>query len=140
MFDYYRYIANGSSVRHRRTDPQCVSIWVYDDGRVRVQRRCAVPSPQYYYAYYRAGYLPSFRRGRPVYRIDRWYSCLEDVYPLLTAMTQSNRYVLDPVRQELPGALFTHEERALHALVLADRRTNSVTRVPIAVSDEAPVF
>ena len=113
---------------------------MYDDGRVRVQRRCAENSRQYYFPYARPRYVRGDLRGRPVHRIDRWYACLEDVYPLLSAMTQSNRYILDPVKYQLPGATMSPEKRALHAYRLAERRSIEAYKASVSVSDETPVF
>lgn len=117
MFDYYRYSANSSATNHRRTDPQQVHLWVYSDGRARVQRRC---NQTVHYHTPWARRAPT--RYRPVYRVDRWYSSIEDVFPLLTAMTQGNRYYLDSVTEHLPPAVMTAVERAYHAECVKHQR------------------
>ena len=117
MFDYYRFTANADAPTHRRDDPQNVHVWVYSDGRTRVQRRCH-NGDHYLTPWARRHYV----RARPVYRIDRWYSSIEEVYPLLSAMTRDNRYVLDPVVDELPTAVMTAEEREYHAYCVRRQR------------------
>ena len=79
MFDYYRYTSNHLARTHRDTDPYEIGLFVYSDGRCRLNRR-----------------------GRDI-SIDSWYASFDAVAPILAAMTAQDRYILNDVT--VPEAL-----------------------------------
>lgn len=96
MFDHYRYRHNALSPAAKYGDPRDIDLFVYDDGRCRLNRR------------------------GPDHRLDSWYATFADVAPVLSAMQKSNRYVLHECVGYNEFATMSDELRRKHAMYLRE--------------------
>lgn len=99
MFDYYRYRHNSVSVAAQPNDPIEIGLFVYSDGRCRLNRR-----------------------GND-HRLDSWYATFDDVAPVLAAMQRNARYVL-AMPEPQDGAPMDADMRKKHAAYLREVAQN----------------